>query len=587
MYITRELPNNEYQAAVNANSPTALNPFATISDLPGASNWQSVMSAGSAAIGITSSVLLDVEDNFITFDSNDTGTGNSASIILDGTSGSENTYIGLATGGGLQALNILPGSATYFDLTNSKGLVYAGDYSAAGILDDRWIPDYGAVKALIAGGSNGIYGGSDFLSVSTTVSLTDGAAADYDLTFATLTEAALVHYDAANNRVGFGTAAPGHPLHFASGNAYFQNGSVAIGTTVPDALHKFRVSTDNADGNNYTTARFDLGYDAATGSMQGVQIRSTTALSGTSSTLYGVNSNITGSASAGTHTVIAGRFRAAKTQGGTSTVTNYALQLEDGTEGTIGYVLAAATVNGHTNWVDVNTLVSGAGTLYTADSTVGSGRIATLTDSITFTGGQTILNFDDSFDTLILGNDSVGNKRAGLIFNSDYLVPSRIYDRSDGTHNKGLTLQSRDNVFEFISAVGSTAAAEIHAGVITKVRTISGEVTRRLDIQGATTPNDADDGVKIWTANASNVMVERFNIQADASDVKAYFDNITGLYVGGTGTPTSMLTVNGDVEALGSTEGFVTEDRLGGGNRCRIYAQEDTPGVFTLYTEPA
>ena len=33
MDILRLLPNNEYQAAVNANAPTALNPFATIADL--------------------------------------------------------------------------------------------------------------------------------------------------------------------------------------------------------------------------------------------------------------------------------------------------------------------------------------------------------------------------------------------------------------------------------------------------------------------------------------------------------------------------------------------------------------------------
>lgn len=33
--ITRELPNNEYQAAVNSNLPTAGNPFATIADLSG------------------------------------------------------------------------------------------------------------------------------------------------------------------------------------------------------------------------------------------------------------------------------------------------------------------------------------------------------------------------------------------------------------------------------------------------------------------------------------------------------------------------------------------------------------------------
>jgi hypothetical protein len=42
------------------------------------------------------------------------------------------------------------------DNINTKGLIYESDYSAAGVLDDRWIPDYGAVKAYadsVGGGS--------------------------------------------------------------------------------------------------------------------------------------------------------------------------------------------------------------------------------------------------------------------------------------------------------------------------------------------------------------------------------------------------------------------------------------------------
>ena len=35
------------------------------------------------------------------------------------------------------------------DQVNTKGLVYAADYSTNGIADDRWIPDYGAVKAYV------------------------------------------------------------------------------------------------------------------------------------------------------------------------------------------------------------------------------------------------------------------------------------------------------------------------------------------------------------------------------------------------------------------------------------------------------
>jgi len=33
--ISRYLPDNEYKAAISANAPTALNPFATMADLSG------------------------------------------------------------------------------------------------------------------------------------------------------------------------------------------------------------------------------------------------------------------------------------------------------------------------------------------------------------------------------------------------------------------------------------------------------------------------------------------------------------------------------------------------------------------------
>lgn len=46
-------------------------------------------------------------------------------------------------------------SNKFYDEYSSKGLSYAANYAVNGILDDRWIPDYGAVKALVAGGAAG------------------------------------------------------------------------------------------------------------------------------------------------------------------------------------------------------------------------------------------------------------------------------------------------------------------------------------------------------------------------------------------------------------------------------------------------
>jgi hypothetical protein len=208
---------------------------------------------------------------------------------------------------------------------------------------------------------------------------------------------------------------------------------------------------------------------------------------------------------------------------------------------------------------------------------VGIGTITPVADSKLHVVGKTVINAVGVTDTLTLGNETVGALRAGIVFNNAQAVPSKIYDRSDGSNNKGLTLQSRDNIFEFIDNTGITTAAEIHVGRLNYVRNISGSLLSKLIIQGATTPNDADDGILFQTADAANAMQDRFNIQADATNVKAYFTNITGLYVGGTGTPTSMVTVNGDIETTGAGEGVIVLDDTNG-TRYRIYMSN---GVLT------
>jgi len=49
--ITRNLPNNAYQAAVDANSPSSVNPYATIADLGGTSGDTLLISGGASYSG--------------------------------------------------------------------------------------------------------------------------------------------------------------------------------------------------------------------------------------------------------------------------------------------------------------------------------------------------------------------------------------------------------------------------------------------------------------------------------------------------------------------------------------------------------
>ena len=108
-------------------------------------------------------------------------------------------------------------------------------------------------------------------------------------------------------------------------------------------------------------------------------------------------------------------------------------------------------------------------------------------------GNKLTLNNSD-IDTLTIGNST---SKGGIIFNSGYGNPSTIYDRNDGTHSKGMTLQSRDNNFEFISSSGGTGDANIQVGEISKARTITGDVVRPLILRGGETFNDITNNINI------------------------------------------------------------------------------------------
>jgi len=384
--IKQLLPRDSYNAIVGANAPSASNVFATIADIPSAAN----IYTNNGSLSANRTVTLGVRT--LTF--NGVGTNSRSvyfSLYPDGANVGIYSYVtaaagfynnieqrpsqltidivGNANGSGSYcqfggqgvSLNYYDGPSGDYNETNlsvsgfaistpvgTSGAHYAADYSTNGIANhgDRWIPDAGYVK------NANIYGTNGTLTATRIVSLDAN-----NLSFDNSGFGSLLHFDATNNRVGIGTNAPGYGLHVANGYVYFQNANLSIGGTPPDASHKFRVTTSNTDGNNFSASRFDLSHDSATGTFQGVQIRSTNVKSGATSTIYGVNSNLTGSVSAGTHTFVAGRF-AVSTAAAGGTVNKYALQLQDGTEGTAGWVWASVDTTGLGHWVNPNTLVT-------------------------------------------------------------------------------------------------------------------------------------------------------------------------------------------------------------------------------------
>ena len=70
---------------------------------------------------------------------------NQATLI---NSSSDRIFVGYndTSTGDTSQLEITPSIIEFKDNVNSKGAVYNADYSALGVLDDRWIPDYKAVK---------------------------------------------------------------------------------------------------------------------------------------------------------------------------------------------------------------------------------------------------------------------------------------------------------------------------------------------------------------------------------------------------------------------------------------------------------
>jgi hypothetical protein len=151
--------------------------------------------------------------------------------------------------------------------------------------------------------------------------------------------------------------------------------TLSIGTT-PVANNLIKVSSNSTDvtlvGENSQAT--GVGISGSSSGANGV------GGSFTSTSVTGVKVGVNGSATG------AGGTNKGAVFGATGGVTNYSIQLTDGTEGS-GKFLKSVTANGEANWVSIaNTDVSGLGTLATQSGTFSG------TSSGTNTGDQTFLN---------------------------------------------------------------------------------------------------------------------------------------------------------------------------------------------------
>jgi hypothetical protein len=248
----------------------------------------------------------------------------------------------------------LPYWSTYRDLTSGKNY----RQMSPGTRND-W-HEIGIDGTGVGGGGgpadgNGIYSGSGpLLAGTTTVTM----PADGILQFDSSTALGLFTINGTNNRIGIGIANPGYALHVGGGDLFVQQGSLGVGES-PDPTQRVRVTI--GDGAYSSAIRVDVSKTGDTGTFSGVQVRSTSLRTGLFSTTYGVNGNLSGGASSGTHTYYGVSGRAIGTPSGSGVVhnvggvfealngtTNFPIQIKDGNE-QVGYVLTSDAL-GRANW---------------------------------------------------------------------------------------------------------------------------------------------------------------------------------------------------------------------------------------------
>jgi hypothetical protein len=287
----------------------------------------------------------------------------------------------------------------------------------------------------------GLYVGSGTVPTGTTASITD------TLRFDGSSDGLLV-LDGTNNRIGVGTGVNPltHGVHLKNGDIFIENGNFSLGGTTPLQGAKMLVTGSDTDYSQYPTLTGGalgvigswLSMGSATGNFTGISSRSLTTMTGAgTSTILGVDSHIQTTASGGAVKVVGGRFIAAAT----GNATNYALQLQDGTEGTVGHVWTSVDLYGEGHWGTVssggitsdtfvdNASLSGETIIFDKNSSPNAFSVDLAPILSGFTTGNTLA------ETLVLGNETLGND---IIMTSDIII-----DESSGSEIRNLSGNSK------------------------------------------------------------------------------------------------------------------------------------------------
>jgi len=157
-------------------------------------------------------------------------------------------------------------------------------------------------------------------------------------------------------------------------------------------------------------------------------------------------------------------------------------------------------------------------------------------------------NVDITGNITSSGNIQMPTQNASIDF-----INGSILSRTGGSY-PGIQLNSgaTNNNIWFLagnneSVGGSVTASFVSSGFLNNVGIVRAMSNTSLLLQGGPSPNDANDGVKIETADASNVYQSRFEVESDTDTVDAYFTNINGLGINKTTGITAAVDITGDL----------------------------------------
>jgi hypothetical protein len=220
-----------------------------------------------------------------------------------------------------------------------------------------------------------------------------------------------------------------------------------------------------------------------------------------------------------------------------SGVVSGSAQIASDISGSFSAASASFSTRVTTNETDIATLTAATSSYLTATPTL---------QEVTDQGASTSNDINITGDLTASADISLPTNASSIRFNS-----AELHGRVGGSYpgltiNSGVSSGDRIWLRDAQGATGPVTMSFVGLGLISNIQAVQPASNRPFKIRGGAGPNDSNDGIQMYTNDDSNDEHLRFEIEADADTVDAYFTNINGLGINDT-TPSAMLDVNGNI----------------------------------------